>query len=165
MARRIIPTLLLIAAAVGGLQMYGCHQREIGRRDATIKARDVAIDSLRGRTARTDTIYRLRVDTLRIVRTRTNVQLDTILQRTTDTIVQVHRDTLVQIVERERLACDAVVASCEQRVATRDSLLQLQALQIKDLRKPDKLFGFLPAPSKEIVFGAGVVAGALLTRR
>jgi hypothetical protein len=54
-----------------------------------------------------------------------------------DTLI--HRDTVIQIVEREREACDAVIATCEQRVADRDrQIVNLDSLLALERRKhPD----------------------------
>jgi hypothetical protein len=63
-----------------------------------------------------DSVYVLRVDTLRLVQLST----DSFLQ--TDTVFR--REVVEKVVERERLACDAVMADCEARVATRDTLIK-----------------------------------------
>lgn len=149
--KKLPTTLLLVAAAVGGILAYGARQRSVGELRATIALREAAIDSLSKRAARVDSVYVVRRDTLRIVRTRTDSILDTL--RLTDTLVRI--ETVVQIVERERLACDAVVASCEQRVAVRDSLLGLKDLQLQAERGRDRIFGVkLPSRSASLVIGA-----------
>lgn len=158
--KRHLPALLLVVAAVGGLQAYGCYQREVGRRDATIKARDAAIDSLRARAARRDTIYLATVDTLWQVRRVTDRRLDTL--HLIDTLI--HRDTVIQLVERERLACDAVISSCEVRVAIRDTLIDSLRVQLKAERRRDRVFG-VKLPSRTVMLGAGVLGGLLLGRK
>jgi len=151
--------LIVVAAlAVGGLFAYGCYQREIGRREATIKARDAAIASLRARATQRDTVYVRTRDTLRLVRTRTDSILQRDTLRLTDTLV--HVDTLVQIVERERLACDAVISSCEVRVAIRDTLIDSLRVQLSVERGKDRLpLLNLKLPSRTASLGFGFAAG------
>jgi hypothetical protein len=63
-----------------------------------------------------DTVYIRAVDTLTQVRRVT----DSVI--VTDTLIR--REVVTQIVERERLACDAVISACEQRAIARDALIR-----------------------------------------
>ncbi len=108
-------TLLGCAAVVGfGVATCGTEDGPDSfdeRRDSIAAAVAVRLhrqaDSLRGQ-------YRVDTVTLRRTRTRT----DTLLFR--DTLI--HRDTVRVYVERERQACDAVIATCEARLAVSESL-------------------------------------------
>ena len=139
-----LPWAILVAAGLLLWQVDGCRQREIGElrgENAVLKVQQ----------ARVDTVYRDRVDTLKVTRIRT----DSILR--TDTLF--HRDTVIKIVEAERKACDLLVATCEERVALRD-------LRIKNLEKQAKgetLFG-LRLPSRFMMFGLGAVGGYILAK-
>lgn len=163
--KRLPALALLVAAAVGGLWAYGAYQRSVGELRATIESRDAAIKRLQARQARQDTVYVARVDTLRLARRMTDHRLDTL--RLTDTLI--HRDTVIQLVERERLACDAVISSCEVRVAIRDSLIDSLRVQLTAERGKDRLPLFrvkLPSrtASLTIGLGAGLLGGLLLGR-
>lgn len=139
-----LPWVLVVVAALFLWQLDGCRQREIGE----LRGQNA---ELAKQAARVDTVYRTRVDTLRLTRVRT----DSILK--TDTLF--HRDTVVRIVEAERKACDLLVATCEERVALRD-------LRIKNLEQQVKGETFLGVrlPSRWVMLGAGVVGGYLLHR-
>lgn len=139
-----LPWGLLVAAAVLLWQVDGCRQREIGELRGKYA-------ELSRQSAKVDTVYRERTDTLRLTRTRT----DSILL--TDTVFT--RDTVVKIVEAERKACDLLVATCEERVALRD-------LRIQNLEKQAKGETFLGIrlPSRLVMFGAGAVGGYLLAQ-
>jgi hypothetical protein len=97
-----------------------------------------------------DTVY-VR-DTVQLTRVRHRT--DTILRTLTDTLI--HRDTVIQIVERERAACDAVIQTCEERVALRN-------LRIKELERGERFLG-IKLPSRTLMFGAGLLTGVVLTR-
>lgn len=135
--------------------------KQLAQRDARIAELDRAVDSLSQQVAAVDTVYQVAVDTLWRVRQVTDHRLDTLRLR--DTLI--HRDTVYQLVEAERQACDAVIRSCEQRVAARDSLIAAQAVQIEVLRpRPSSLLGLLPLPSREVAFGLGLLTGWALTK-
>lgn len=94
------------------------------------------IAQLEHRKAQVDTVYRDRTLTLTKVR------------RITDSVIQ--HDTVVRaIIATERQACDAVIQTCEQRVAVRDSL-------IVELKKKPSVLHYVPW-----VLG-GVAVGLLL---
>lgn len=61
-------------------------------------------------------------------------------------------------------ACSVVVLNCEKRVAQRDSVIAVQAVQIAKLSKRDKLFGLFPAPSRTLTFAAGMLGGYLIAK-
>jgi hypothetical protein len=105
---KIAPWLLLIGVAWFGGCQYAQGRALAGELRRLGRVRDSLANVARGR----DTLYLTQVDTLRLVRTRT----DSIVL--TDTLIR--RDTVLRILARERDACDAVMATCEARVADRD---------------------------------------------
>lgn len=139
-----LPWALLVAAGVFLWQLDGCRQREIGELRGKYA-------ELTKQSAKVDTVYQDRVDTLRSVKLRT----DSILR--TDTLF--HVDTVIQLVEAERKACDLLVATCEERVALRD-------LRIKNLEQQAKGETFLGIhlPSRLAMFGLGAVGGYILAK-
>lgn len=99
------------------------------------------IAQLESRKAQVDTVYR--TDTLTLTKVRRHT--DSLL--ITDTLI--HVDTVRLLVAAERNACNAVIETCERRVAIRDSL-------IVELKKKPSVLKHLPW-----VLG-GVVAGVVL---
>jgi hypothetical protein len=145
---RAIPWLVLIAVAYAA----GCHYNQDRTLKSAINVLADRVDSLKGEAGKVDTVYD--VDTVQLTRVRTRT--DSLLL--TDTVYT--RDTVVQIVERERQACDAVVATCEQRVAQRDTIIagldSIVKLQKKRTGSDWKTkLGYLLG---------GVAAGALIPR-
>jgi hypothetical protein len=106
-----------------------------GRDDPSEREREVIRE--------TDSVYVTATDTLTVVRRRT----DSLYTGITDTVI--HRDTVVRIVERERVACDAVVSACEARVKARD-----QRIRTLEGQAGGRLFLYGEA-------GGGVKAGSL----
>ena len=117
---------------------------------AEIRRLEVVRDSLALVAQVTDTVYD--VDTIYLTRTRT--QTDSIL---TTQVVWV-RDEVVEIIDQERAACDAVILTCEERVADRDKqILNLDSLLTEERKGTDwktKLGWLL----------AGAAAGSLIPR-
>jgi hypothetical protein len=107
---KVAPWLLLIGVAWFGGCQYAQGRALAGEVHRLENVRDSLAAVARGR----DTLYLTQVDTLRFTRVRT----DSILLTKTDTLI--HRDTVVQLIARERDACDAVIQTCEARVADRD---------------------------------------------
>ena len=105
-----------------GVFLYGRERAASGR-----LAERVA--QLEQRKAQVDTVYRR--DTLTLKRVRTVV--DRVLQ--VDTLWR--SDTVRVLIAAERKACDAVIQTCEQRVAVRDSI-------IRQLKKKPSVFSKLP---------------------
>lgn len=158
---RAVPAVVLLgAAAYGAVALYGMHMRSVGRLQAQVHVLDSTVAVLQQSKRKVDSVFTVKRDTLRLVRHRT----DSLLIHTTDTLTRLRIDTVRQIVERERIACDAVLSACAARVATRDSVIAFQGLQIKALGRKGKLFGFLPQPSRTLVFGIGLTGGYLLHR-
>jgi len=108
---KVIPWLLLVAVAWFGGHQFAQNRALDAERDALNK-RNAELEQEAGRV---DTVYQ--TDTLRLTRTRTVT--DSLIL--TDTVFS--RPAVTTIVERERLACDAVIATCEARVAYRDSII------------------------------------------
>ena len=92
-----------------------------------LEARNARLEEEAGRI---DTVYQTKRDTLVRVRRVT----DSILL--TDTVYT--RDSVTQIVKGERLACDAVLQSCTERVAIRDSRIAVldSLLTVERKRRP-----------------------------
>lgn len=71
--RKLLPALLVMAAVVGGYEVWAAHERHIGALQATIKVRDAAIDSLAALLKRLDSAYAL--DTSRFSRERQSYEV------------------------------------------------------------------------------------------
>jgi hypothetical protein len=119
---------------------------------AEIKRLEQIRDSLAAVARGRDTLYVAQVDTLRILRTRTDsiVLVDTLI----------HRDTVVRIIARERDACDAVIATCEARVADRDR----QIANLDSLLKTEKKRGGADWKTKLGLILGGAAAGVLIVK-
>jgi hypothetical protein len=126
---KILPWVVIGMLVVGGF---------FGRQHYSEKLARLEIEK-----ARVDTVYQTKVKTLVQVRLRT----DSIL--ITDTVI--HTDTVRLLLAAERNACNAVIQSCEDRVAYRDSIITV-------LKKKPSVVKHLPW-----VLG-GVVAGFVLSR-
>lgn len=159
------PYLLLVLGVVVALALWILVPRagSVGHLEQKIDSLQAANDTLRQvRIPKVDTLYREVRDTLRMTRTRT----DSILK--TDTLIRVER--VQQLISDERRSCDAVVSTCEVRVAQRDTALaQADTIRwAKDsvidlLKKPCSYLG-VGGPCPEIsAFGGvntrGLVAG------
>jgi hypothetical protein len=145
---KVAPWLALIAVAWFGGSTYAKNRALAGELDRLGKVRDSLENVARGR----DTLYLTQVDTLRLVRTRT----DSILL--VDTLI--HRDTVVRIIARERDACDAVIATCEARVADRDR----QIANLDSLLKIQKKKSGGDWKTKLGLILGGAAAGALIVK-
>ena len=104
---KIIPWVVLLIAVVFG---YGYHREQVGKREARIAV-------LVAEKARIDTVYKQ--DTLTLTRVRRITDSVLVL----DTVIRV--DSVKVLVAAERAACDAVIQTCEQRVAIRDSIITI----------------------------------------
>jgi hypothetical protein len=145
---KLAPWLALIAVAWFGGAQYARGRALAGEVKRLEAVRDSLANVARGR----DTLYVTQVDTLRLVRTRT----DSILL--VDTLI--HRDTVVRIIARERDACDAVIHTCEQRVADRDrQIANLDSL----LKIQKKRYGGDWKTKLGLLLG-GAAAGVLITK-
>lgn len=89
------------------------------------------IVELEAQAAQVDTVYL--TDTLWLTKVR--YETDTILATKTDTVM--HIDTVRILIAGERKACDAVIQTCEQRVAARDRVN-------KELKKAPSVASHLP---------------------
>jgi hypothetical protein len=145
---RFAPWLALIGVAWAGGCQYAENRALAGQVGRLEDVRDSLAAVARGR----DTVYR--ADTVRLTRTRTVT--DSVLR--VDTLV--HRDTVVRLVERERAACDAVIATCEARVADRDR----QIVNLDSLLRLEKRRGGSPWKTKLGWLLAGAAAGVLIPR-
>jgi hypothetical protein len=118
--------LFLGGCAVLGLLIgYFLGMREVSPELRRLRQR---ADSLNAQVRRADTVYTR--DTVTLTRTRTRV--DSLL--TVDTLL--HTDTVRVLVAEERKACDAVIRSCEARVAVRDPLLAVKDSIIDAMQPP-----------------------------
>ncbi len=127
-------------AAAGWLAWLGisAHLRDDGRRAQIAHDLQHVNDSLTRSGRGLDTVYVQRTDTLRLVRRHTDSLL------VTDTVV--HTDTVRQLVERERLACDAVVQSCEEQKANLRSQVGNLRAQLANEAKRRRGFRVLGIP-------------------
>ena len=111
-----VPLVLAVALAVA---VRGCQQaeRDIGATELALKQSEARGDSLRARRAIVDTVYRTQTRTL----TRTLAMVDTLRDSLTITdTVEVVR--FIAALDSTVVACQAVVRTCEQRLALADSL-------------------------------------------
>jgi hypothetical protein len=90
-------------------------------------------DSLRIAGRVTDSIFTK--DTLVLTRVRTRT--DSVLVSIMDTVI--HRDTVRVLVEAEREACNAVVITCEARVANRDARIAVLDSALTEARRVPRL--------------------------
>jgi hypothetical protein len=125
----VVAALLLFAG-------WSWHERKVGELNGRIA--HLVLEK-----ARVDTFYRTQTKTLVKVRLHTDSMF------VTDTVI--HTDTVRLLLAAERNACNAVIKSCEDRVAYRDSIIEV-------LKKKPSVWSKVPW-----VLG-GVVAGVVLTR-
>jgi hypothetical protein len=136
-----------------GVAWFGGCEYARGRALAGEVSRLEAVrDSLDHVAQARDTVY-VR-DTVRLTRTRTVT--DSILL--VDTLI--HRDTVVRIIAAERQACDAVIATCEQRVAIQRS----QLANMDSLLKTERKRGGADWKTKLGLILGGAAAGVLITK-
>jgi hypothetical protein len=130
------PWLLVGVLSIALVLGFGNYMHRMGELNGKIA-------HLTAESKRVDTVYKTLTKTKLLVRVRT----DSLLR--TDTLF---RDTTVRrIILGERAACDAVIETCEQRVALRDST-------IKALRKKPSVWSKLPWVA------AGVLGGVILSK-
>jgi hypothetical protein len=149
---------VLVAAGAKGCYDHG--QREQGALRERLRAADSTAKALAVSVRRVDTVYRR--DTLRLTRALT--RWDTVragVDTITDTVavpVEVVR-WVVASADSAVSACRSVVQTCEQRVAVRDSLLDVQRRQLAIMAKQRP--GFVKRWGERAAWlAAGVVLGA-----
>ena len=128
---KYLPWVVLLLAVVFG---YGYHREQVGKREARIAV-------LVAEKQRIDTVYKQ--DTLTLTRVRRITDSVLVL----DTVIRV--DSVKVLVAAERQACDAVINTCEQRVAVRDSMIRI-------LQKKPSVWSKLPWVA------AGFLGGVIL---
>lgn len=121
---------LAVALLVVGL-LYGCEQRARGRAEADGARWRSELAALRGRTARVDTVYRVEKQTFTRWRDSVVTLRDSLT--VTDT-VEVLRFIATQ--DSTIASCQALIVTCEQRVAVRDSALATWAARWDARPKP-----------------------------
>lgn len=122
-----------------------------------IKAREQVITALVVKSAKADSFYA--VDTIKLVRWKTNYVVSRDTLRLTDT-VQVK--AFIATADSTIKQCTQVVESCEHRVAFRDSIIVQKDSLIHDLKKKKP---FLLRIGKPVLpFLGGIVTGMILTR-
>ena len=151
-------TLLACAAVVGfGLATCGTEDGPESfdeRRDSIAAAVAIRLHRSADSLAK-----QYRVDT--VTKTRTRWRTDTLLAGR-DTLV--HRDTVRVYVEAERKACDAVIATCEARLAVSESLRRNDSTAFAAYRKAQpSVWRKRLARVRDWTFGAaaGVLVGTL----
>lgn len=127
---KVLPWLLVAGLLVGGFFGNRHYSEQIAQ--------------LEHRKAQVDTVYL--TDTLRL--TKVYRITDSVLA-TVDTII--HVDTVRVLLANERAACNAVIQTCEQRVAIRDSIIAV-------LKKKPSVLSKLPW-----ILG-GMLAGKILLK-
>jgi hypothetical protein len=142
---------LIAWLAISGLAWFGgCQYARNREADARIAHLEAVRDSLAAVALHRDSVYV--VDTVTLTRVRRHV--DTTYLAVTDTLI--HRDTVVQVVLAERAACDAVIATCEERVADRDrQIVNLDSLLTLERKRGPSRLGCV----------AGTVVGSDFTPR
>lgn len=163
MKNGLIVVALVVVLGLG----YGWFQRHDGalvQQIKTLQAENSALtlqaDSLREIAAKRDTLYipiKAKVKPARV--------------STDSAIATLPPELLPPVkfaIDAERAACDLVVRTCEQRVADRDAMLDVQSaiaanlahqLRLERQRRPG---WFRRTVGKVAVFGAGMAAGRLL---
>ena len=116
---KLYQILLGVAAAAVILSLH------LGR----VQGLNARIAQLEEKKAQVDTLYV--TDTLELTRVRR--EIDTLVIR--DTVV--HRDTVIKWLAAERRACNAVIETCEKRVAIRDTII----INLKRQRWHDRIIG------------------------
>jgi hypothetical protein len=136
-----IDSVILVLLAVAAMFLWGRERERAG----VLRAENA---HLLQQSAKADTVYIHKVDTLRLTRRVT----DSIL--TTDTVF--HRDTVRLWLAAERNACDQALSACD----TQKALLNLRIQNLEAARPSwlQKQLGHLP------YLAAGVVAGAVLVK-
>jgi hypothetical protein len=125
--RLAIGAALLCAGFLAGTWLatdrHSAKMARLMERNAVLEARKHIVD----------TAYS--VDTVTLTRTRTRT--DSVLVTRTDTLMRV--DSVRVLVEAERQACDRVIATCELRVAVRDSQIAVLDSALTEARKRPRL--------------------------
>ena len=146
---------LAVAVILAGCMWYIYH---LGGERATLRMRlhasDSTIAALRAPSVARDTIYR--IDTLRyrvaVDRWKETARWDTVT-------IQVPAETVKTIIREANTAlnaCSVVVQTCEQRVATRDSLIrELQKREPLIANRPS-VFARLRDKAVPVFIGAGL---------
>jgi hypothetical protein len=131
-----VRTAILAICVLAALALYG-HERE---KNGELNGR---IAHLVSEKARVDTVYTT------LTKTQVKIRLVTDSLLRTDTLWR--SDTVRLLVAAERNACNAVIETCERRVAVRDSI-------IGALKKKPSVWSKVPWVA------AGVLGGVILTR-
>jgi len=161
MRRDLIAYLIAVSATIGAQMVYDESLRAQGALREQLRVADSTATALATRAARVDTIYQR--DTIRLTRRLT--QWDTVTQ-----VVDALPDTVRVPVEVVRWvaaeadstirSCRIVVETCEQRVAVRDSLLNVQRRQIDLMAKQRP--GLVKRWGSRVSWvAAGVILGSL----
>jgi len=150
---------VLVAAGAKGCYDHG--QREQGALRERLRAADSTAKALAVSVRRVDTVYRR--DTLRLTRALTRwdtvrAGVDTLTMRDTVAVpVEVVR-WVVASADSAVSACRSVVQTCEQRVAVRDSLLDVQRRRLAIMAKQRP--GFVRRwGERAALIGVGVLMG------
>lgn len=125
---------LAVALLVVGL-LYGCEMKARGRAEADGARWRSELAALRGRTARVDTVWRVQTKTFTRWRDSVVTLRDSLT--VTDT-VEVLRFIAVQ--DSTIASCQALILTCEQRVALRDSSIRTLERQWASRERPPNAF-------------------------
>jgi len=154
--------MVVLMLALGGWIWLSRHDAGI-RRLAALDREVAVLDSVhrvqRVAAKTSDTVYL--TDTMRLTRTVTRIRtrLDSALRTTTDTV----RLAVNEALDSVQRACQTVIASCERRVAIRDSLIETMRRRGELLRQRpnvrDRRWSLFTEGLYDVV-GAQVVARA-----
>jgi hypothetical protein len=133
----------LMGAVCLGLWMEGRNREALGAWKREVAIKDKAIVALAQ-------VTRTRVDTLRQVR----ITHDRILADTT--VLTFSRGAVITLIERERAACDSVIAACKAQVVAARERLDLQIKKPGARRFPVITAGAVVGTDGRIHVGLGV---------
>lgn len=131
----LLPWLVTALISAGAVRCYNEGQREMGAMAERLRVADSTAAALSSRARVIDTVYR--TDTVRLTASvaswraavaRLEDSVAVLALRSPDTVrvpVEVVREVVVAA-DSAIQACTAVVQTCEQRVAVRDSLLAVE---------------------------------------
>jgi hypothetical protein len=124
LAIKVVPWMGIAVLCLTLKSTYDGRRRAEGRAEIATAARAAVAESLANERRRVDTVYR--ADTVRLWRTIRESQtlIDTLLLSDTVTLTK-RESVLVFVADSLVRQCSAVVHTCEQRVAVRDSLLSV----------------------------------------
>ena len=155
---KALPWALVALVAVLALGQARCAGEREGALQQRVKARETVIAALAKQKARVDTQY-LAGKTVYAEAVGSWDSLKLTLGE------RVKIDPVVIAGDKAIAACGTLIALCEERSRTADSIIAVQTFQIEDLRKHrGGTFLGIPLPSRLTMLGVGVLGGYLLAK-